>query len=112
MPKDIYFVGTEIKRDDIKQLIIETSRKVPKRSWDNSIFLKNRTEASWRGIRTSDKDGLYEMTIGQEGGVVANLNWCYLFCDLSQINGMGNSVYKRCDGYVVYVFGLWSKWEK
>ena len=37
-----------------------------------------------------DNDGLYEMTVGQDGGVVANPNSSYLFADMSWITGLEN----------------------
>lgn len=38
----------------------------------------------------TDVDGLYEMTIGQEKGVVANPNSSYLCCDVGKVEGIEN----------------------
>ena len=88
--KRYYFFGTEIKRDDIEELTIETSCKVPEEVLGQFDLSEKQNGSVMAWYTDKDKDGLYEMTIGQEGGVVANPNCCYLFCDLSQINGMGN----------------------
>ena len=88
--KRYYFYGTEIKRDDIEELTIETSCKVPEKALGQFDLSEKQNGSVMAWYTDKDKDGLYEMTIGQEGGVVANPNCCYLFCDLSQINGMGN----------------------
>jgi len=88
--KRYYFFGTEIKRDDIEELTIETSCKVPEKALGQFDLSEKQNGSVMAWYTDKDKDGLYEMTIGQEGGVVANPNCCYLFCDLSQINGMGN----------------------
>ena len=88
--KRYYFFGTEIKRDDIEELTIETSCKVPKEALGQFDLSEKQNGSVMAWYTDKDKDGLYEMTIGQEGGVVANPNSCYLFCDLSDINGMGN----------------------
>ena len=88
--KRYYFCGTEIKRDDIEELTIETSCKVPEKALGQFDLSEKQNGSVMAWYTDKDKDGLYEMTIGQEGGVVANPNCCYLFCDLSQINGMGN----------------------
>ena len=37
-----------------------------------------------------DKNGLYEMTIGQDKGVVANSNSAYLCCDVGRVDGIEN----------------------
>ena len=88
--KRYYFFGTEIKRDDIEELTIETSCKVPEEVLGQFDLSEKQNGSVMAWYTDKDKDGLYEMTIGQEGGVVANPNSCYLFCDLSDINGMGN----------------------
>ena len=88
--KRYYFFGTEIKRDDIEELTIENSCKVPEEVLGQFDLSEKQNGSVMAWYTDKDKDGLYEMTIGQEGGVVANPNCCYLFCDLSQINGMGN----------------------
>ena len=88
--KRYYFFGTEIKRDDIEELTIETSCKVPEEALGQFDLSEKQNGSVMAWYTDKDKDGLYEMTIGQEGGVVANPNSCYLFCDLSDINGMGN----------------------
>ena len=88
--KRYYFFGTEIKRDDIEELTIETSCKVPEEALGQFDLSEKQNGSVMAWYTDKDKDGLYEMTIGQEGGVVANPNSCYLFCDLSQINGMEN----------------------
>ena len=88
--KRYYFFGTEIKRDDIEELTIENSCKVPEEVLGQFDLSEKQNGSVMAWYTDKDKDGLYEMTIGQEGGVVANPNSCYLFCDLSDINGMGN----------------------
>ena len=88
--KRYYFFGTNIKRYEIEKLDITTSAYVPENvigSFDLSEK-QNKSVMAW--YTDVDNNGLYEMTIGQDGGVVANPNSSYLFADMSRITGLEN----------------------
>ena len=85
-----YFFGTTILRKSIEKLEITTSAQVPNnviQSYDLSEK-QNKSVMAW--YTDVDNNGLYEMTIGQDGGVVANPNSSYLFCDLNLVTGFEN----------------------
>ena len=88
--KIYYFFGTEMSRGKIETLSIETSCKVPEEvlgSMDLSEIQNGSVMAWYTDI---DNNGRYEMTIGQDGGVVANPNSSYLFCNLDLVTGLDN----------------------
>ncbi|MDD7348933.1 MAG: BspA family leucine-rich repeat surface protein [Clostridiales bacterium] len=85
-----YFFGTSILRKEIEKISIEKYENTPKDilgSFDLSEK-QNRSVMAW--YTDVDNNGLYEMTIWQEGGVVANPNSSYLFADMSWIKGLDN----------------------
>ena len=88
--KIYYFFGTEISRGKIEKLSIETSCKVPEEVL-GSVDLSEKQNGSVMAWYTdTDNNGRYEMTIGQDGGVVSNPNSSYLFCDLDLVTGLDN----------------------
>ena len=75
----IKFFGTDIWRTDIEQIIISDSNKVPKEALGQFDLSEKQNGSVMAWYTDKDNDGKYEMTIGQNGGVVANVNSSYLF---------------------------------
>ena len=82
LDKYYYFYGTEISRTSIESVEFMNTSKVPSTSdvlgaYDISEK-QNKSVMAW--YKDADKDGFFEMYIGQDGGVVANPNSDYMFC--------------------------------
>ena len=88
--KIYYFFGTEISRGKIETLSIETSCKVPEGVLGSMDLSEKQNGSVMAWYTDIDNNGRYEMTIGQDGGVVANPNSSYLFCDLDLVTGLDN----------------------
>ena len=88
--KIYYFFGTEISRGKIETLSIETSCKVPEEVLGSMDLSEKQNGSVIAWYTDTDNNGRYEMTIGQDGGVVANPNSSYLFCDLDVVTGLDN----------------------
>ena len=90
LTKNISFFGTDILRTDIENIHIESRVAVPSDaigSFDLSEK-KNGSVMSWYTDR--DQNGKYEVVIAQEGGVVANPDSSYLFCNIQSVDGFEN----------------------
>lgn len=83
-----YFFGSDIKRANLREIIITDTNEVPKEAeWSMDVSEKqNGSVMAW--YMDVNGDGRKEMTIGQKGGVVANPNSSYLFCELVSIKGL------------------------
>ena len=88
--KIYYFFGTEISRGKIEKLSIETSCKVPEEVLGSMDLSEKQNGSVMAWYTDTDNNGRYEMTIGQDGGVVANPNSSYLFCNLDLVTGLDN----------------------
>lgn len=84
------WLKSPIKRSSIESISFTTTNKLPKdikdNYWDVSSS-KNGSILAW--YTDSDLNGLYEVTIGQEGGVIANpdsSDLFYLMLNLKEIN--------------------------
>ena len=88
--KIYYFFGTEMSRGKIEKLSIETSCKVPEEVLGSMDLSEKQNGSVIAWYTDTDNNGRYEMTIGQDGGVVANPNSSYLFCDLDLVTGLDN----------------------
>ena len=83
-PVRMYFYGSDILREDIEFMTITDTTDVP----DNALGTmdisekQNGSVVAW--YTDEDNDGDYEMTIGQEGGVVMNEDASYLFYGIGQ----------------------------
>ena len=75
----IKFFGTDIWRTDIEQIIISDSNKVPSEALGQFDLSEKQNGSVMAWYTDKDNDGKFEMTIGQDGGVVANANSSYLF---------------------------------
>ena len=86
--KRYYFFGTDVLRKDIEKLTFSSSDKAPEEAVQGFDLSEkqNKSVMAWY----TDKDSLYEMTIGQDKGVVANSNSAYLCCDVGQVDGIEN----------------------
>lgn len=85
-----YFFGTDVLRKDIERLTFSDSAQVPDgviNSFDLSEK-QNKSVMAW--YTDQDANGLYEMTVGQEKGVVANPDSTYLCCEVGKISGIEN----------------------
>ena len=80
--KEIKFFGTDIWRNEIEQIIISDSNKVPKEALGQFDLSEKQNGSVMAWYTDKDNDGKYEMTIGQNGGVVANVNSSYLFSSI------------------------------
>lgn len=83
-----YFFGSDLKREDFGEIIFTDTNEVPEGAdWSMDVSEKqNKSVMAW--YMDIDADGKKEMTIGQKGGVVANPNSSYLFCDMCSIKGL------------------------
>ena len=88
--KIYYFFGTEMSRGKIEKLSIETSCKVPEEVLGSMDLSEKQNGSVMSWYTDIDNNGRYEMTIGQDGGVVANPNSSYLFCNLDLVTGLDN----------------------
>ena len=74
-----------ISREEVEKVTFNNTNTVPSNalaSWDVSDKQNGSVMAY---ILDEDNDGLYELYIGQNGGVVANPNSSYLFSDFSKL---------------------------
>ena len=85
-----YFFGTDVLRKDIEELTFSSSDKVPEEAVQSFDLSEKQNKSVMAWYTDKDKNGLYEMTIGQDKGVVANSNSAYLCCDVGRVNGIEN----------------------
>ena len=88
--KRYYFFGTDVMRKDIEELTFSSSDKVPEEAVQSFDLSEKQNKSVMAWYTDEDKNGLYEMTIGQDKGVVANSNSAYLCCDVGRVNGIEN----------------------
>ena len=88
--KRYYFFGTDVLRKDIEKLTFSSSDKAPEEAVQSFDLSEKQNKSVMAWYTDKDKNGLYEMTIGQDKGVVANSNSAYLCCDVGQVDGIEN----------------------
>ena len=88
--KRYYFFGTDVMRKDIEELTFSSNDKVPEEAVQSFDLSEKQNKSVMAWYTDKDKNGLYEMTIGQDKGVVANSNSAYLCCDVGRVNGIEN----------------------
>ena len=88
--KRYYFFGTDVLRKDIEKLTFSSSDKAPEEAVQGFDLSEKQNKSVMAWYTDKDKNGLYEMTIGQDKGVVANSNSAYLCCDVGQVDGIEN----------------------
>ena len=88
--KRYYFFGTDVLRKDIEELTFSFNNKVPEEAVQSYDLSEKQNKSVMAWYTDKDKNGLYEMTIGQDKGVVANSNSAYLCCDVGQVDGIEN----------------------
>ena len=88
--KRYYFFGTDVLRKDIEKLTFSSNDKVPEEAVQSFDLSEKQNKSVMAWYTDKDKNGLYEMTIGQDKGVVANSNSAYLCCDVGRVNGIEN----------------------
>ena len=88
--KRYYFFGTDVLRKDIEKLTFSSSDKAPEEAVQSFDLSEKQNKSVMAWYTDKDKNGLYEMTIGQDKGVVANSNSAYLCCDVGRVNGIEN----------------------
>ena len=81
--RQYYFFGTDIPRTSIEKIIITNSVQVPEGVLGSMDLSERQNKSVMAWYVDGDGDGDYEMTIGQEGGVVANPDSSYLFYGIS-----------------------------
>ena len=82
MEEEMQFFETGIWREDIEQITISKSKEVPEGVLGKFDLSEKQNGSVMAWYTDQDADGEYEMTIGQDGGVVANPNSSYLFCQI------------------------------
>lgn len=80
--EEMQFFETGIWREDIEQITISKSKEVPEGVLGKFDLSEKQNGSVMAWYTDQDADGKYEMTIGQDGGVVANPNSSYLFCQI------------------------------
>ena len=88
--KRYYFFGTDVLRKDIEELTFSSNDKVPEEAVQSFDLSEKQNKSVMAWYTDKDKNGLYEMTIGQDKGVVANSNSAYLCSDVGQVDGIEN----------------------
>ena len=88
--KRYYFFGTDVLRKDIEELTFSSNNKVPEEAVQSYDLSEKQNKSVMAWYTDKDKNGLYEMTIGQDKGGVANSNSAYLCCDVGQVDGIEN----------------------
>ena len=88
--KRYYFFGTDVLRKDIEELTFSSSYKVPEEAVQSFDLSEKQNKSVMAWYADKDKNGLYEMTIVQDKGVVANSNSAYLCCDVGRVDGIEN----------------------
>ncbi len=79
-----YFFGSSIRRSDIEQITFTDSNVAPQNVIGTMDLSEKQNGSVMAWYIDSDRNGAYEVTIGQEGGVVANPNSSYLFSDIAK----------------------------
>ena len=74
----------------IEELTFSSNNKVPEEAVQSYDLSEKQNKSVMAWYTDKDKNGLYEMTIGQDKGVVANSNSAYLCCDVGQVDGIEN----------------------
>ena len=80
---DYYFYGSQIKRSKIEKVTIANSAKIPEGVLGFMDLSERQNGSVMAWYVDDDGDGYYEMTIGQDGGVVANPNSSCMFYEIS-----------------------------
>ncbi|MDD7348931.1 MAG: BspA family leucine-rich repeat surface protein [Clostridiales bacterium] len=80
--EEMKFFGTDIWRNEIEQIRISDSKEVPTSVLGQYDLSEKKNGSVMAWYTDVDNDGKYEVTIGQDGGVVANENSSYLFSDI------------------------------
>ena len=88
--KRYYFFGTDVLRKDIEKLTFSSSDTAPEEAVQSFDLSEKQNKSVMAWYTDKDKNGLYEMTIGQDKGVVANSNSAYLCCDVGRVDGIEN----------------------
>lgn len=83
---DLEFLGTNVLRKDIQQITIEDTINIPNEALKVFDVSEKQNKSVMAWFEDKDNDNKYEVTIAQEGGVVANENSNYLFSYLSSGN--------------------------
>ncbi len=100
------YLNGPIKKEEIESIKFERSKKVPSdaiNSWDVS---KEQNESIMAWYKDSDNDSLYELYIGQNGGVKANRDSSNLFRYLKKLTNIDLSNFDTTNvtdmGYMFY----------
>ena len=80
---DYYFYGSHIKRSKIEKVTIANSAKIPEGVLGFMDLSERQNGSVMAWYVDDDGDGYYEMTIGQDGGVVANPDSSCMFYEIS-----------------------------
>ncbi len=85
-----YFYGSDILRSSIEVMSFSSNKEVPK-GIIGQLDLSEKQNGSVIAYYTDENDnGLYEMTIAQNGGVVANEDSSYICSCMTNIKGFEN----------------------
>ena len=79
-----YFLDTDIYRGEIKSIKFENNINAKGKSYD----ISSKKDGSVMLWITNEKDGYYDISIGQVGGVIASPNSSYLFSYLTSLESI------------------------
>ncbi len=91
--KYYYFFGSGIRREDIECITFSDTCQVPANVLGSLDVSEKQNQSVMAWYTDSDGDQYYEMTIGQEGGVIANPDSSYLFYDIGFHQTEGNGLF-------------------
>ena len=81
-----YFFETDIQREEIEKITLTDTSVVPQNVLGSVDLSEKENGSVMAWYVDEDEDGYYEMTIGQDGGVIANKNSSYLFLGIGSSN--------------------------
>ncbi len=81
------FFETDMERADIEKITLSDAVEIPENALGTIDVSEKGNGSVMAWYVDADNDGYYEMTIGQDGGVVANADSSYLFSYIGEGNG-------------------------
>lgn len=91
--KYYYFFGSDIRREDIERIAFTDTSEVPSDALGSLDVSEKQNQSVMAWYTDIDGDDYYEMTIGQDGGVIANPDSSYLFYDIGFHQTEGSCLY-------------------
>lgn len=79
------FSDAPINKSEIESITFESNKIVPMDAIDSFDVSESKNESILAWYKDSDSDSLYELYVGQDGGVIANPNSSNLFSNLENV---------------------------